>query len=252
MFGNDLPSSQLERAKMLEGFLIGRATGDTTDHQATYSALRQEFMGNLKLRALLPDFVRINRTLDMFWPFIKSQADSYAERRRIIYGGFTPLMDYLEGKNRAPADEIVSDRLQSFDSAGVHEIWNKALNRRKDDPEGAITIARTLLETVCKRILDDQRIAYTNKEDLPKLYSMAAKSLNLAPEQHSEQAIRAILSGVMTVVNGLGTLRNKLSDSHGRGGAPVRPSPRHASLAVNLAGALATFLVETHLQRAER
>jgi hypothetical protein len=79
---------------------------------------------------------------------------------------------------------------------------------------------------------------------------MAAKSLNLAPEQRSEEAIRAILGGVMTVVNGLGTLRNKLSDSHGRGGAPVRPSPRHASLAVNLAGALATFLVETYQQRA--
>jgi hypothetical protein len=60
----------------------------------------------------------------------------------------------------------------------------------------------------------------------------SAKSLNLAPEQHSEEAIRAILGGVMTVVNGLGTLRNKLSDSHGRGGAPVKPSPRHARLSL--------------------
>jgi len=50
------------------------------------------------------------------------------------------------------------------------------------------------------------------------------------------------------MVNGLGTLRNKLSDSHGRGGkSPVRPSERHANLAVNTAGAIATFLVETHL-----
>ena len=106
---------------------------------------------------------------------------------------------------------MVSDQLKTFDSAGVHEIWVKALSRRKDDPEGAITIARTLLETVCKRVLDELGIKYTNKEDLPKLYSMVAKSLNLAPEQHSEEAIRAILGGVMTVVNGLGTLRNKLS-----------------------------------------
>ena len=249
MVDDDLPASQLERAKMLEGFLIGRATGDMTNNQNAYSILRREFIDDPKLGSLLPDFVRINRTLDMFWPFIKSQADNYAERRRIIYGAFTPLMDYLEGKNYAPADDVVSDQLQTFDSAGVHEIWTKALSRRKDDPEGAITVARTLLETVCKRILDEVGNKYTNKEDLPKLYSMAAKTLNLAPEQHSEEAIRAILGGVMTVVNGLGTLRNKLSDSHGRGGAPVKPSPRHASLAVNLAGALATFLVETYLQR---
>lgn len=54
----------------------------------------------------------------------------------------------------------------------------------------------------------------------------------------------------MNLVNGIGTLRNRLSDSHGRGGPlPVRPSPRHASLAVNTAGAVATFLVETHIER---
>jgi hypothetical protein len=84
---------------------------------------------------------------------------------------------------------------------------------------------------------------------LPKLYGAAAKTLNLAPNQHSEEAIRSILGGAMTLVNGIGTLRNKLSDSHGRGGLPVKPSPRHASLAVNTAGAIATFLVETFNER---
>lgn len=53
----------------------------------------------------------------------------------------------------------------------------------------------------------------------------------------------------MTLVNGIGTLLNRLSDSHGRGGMPVKPSPRHASLAVNLAGGVATFLVETFIER---
>lgn len=53
----------------------------------------------------------------------------------------------------------------------------------------------------------------------------------------------------MNLANGIGTLRNRLSDSHGRGGKAVRPSARHASLAVNMAGALATFLVETYLEK---
>jgi hypothetical protein len=86
MFDDALPASQLERAKMLEGFLIGRATGDLTNNQDAYSTLRRKFIDDPKLGSLLPDFVRINRTLDMFWPFIKSQADNYAERRRIILG----------------------------------------------------------------------------------------------------------------------------------------------------------------------
>ena len=111
-------------------------------------------------------------------------------------------------------------------------------------------MARTLIEAVTKRILEETGAEYSDRDDLPRLYGNAAKALNLAPSQHTEEAIKAILGGAMTVVNGLGTLRNRLSDSHARGGRlPVRPSPRHANLAVNVAGAIATFLVETHLEQ---
>jgi hypothetical protein len=162
-------------------------------------------------------------------------------------------MDHLEGTSSMPGDRIASEALGAFDAESVHAVWAKALARRLTDPEGAITTARTLLETVSKRILDEMGETYTDKDDLPKLYANAAKALNLAPNQHTEEPIKAILGGAMGLVNGIGTLRNRLSDSHGRGGKlPVRPSPRHASLAVNTAGAIATFLVETFLDRQAR
>jgi hypothetical protein len=248
-FGFDLPTSPLERAAMLENLLVARATGDMTASSHDYEQLRRDFIADPEIKELLPSFVRTCRTLDVFWPFIKEKAGTYADRRRIISEAFTPLVEHLEGRNRAPGDAVVSDALQSFDADGVHAVWSKALSRRNQDPEGAITVARTLLETVCKRILDEISIIYSDKEDLPKLYALAAKALNLAPDQHTEEPIKAILGGAMTLVNGIGTLRNRLSDSHGRGGKPVKPSPRHASLAVNTAGAIATFLVETHLAK---
>ena len=43
----------------------------------------------------------------------------------------------------------------------------------------------------------------------------------------------------------LGTLRNRLGDAHGQGKKTVRPAARHAELAINLAGSVALFLVET-------
>ena len=248
-FADDLPTGALERVSMLENLLVARATGDMSASNHDYEQLRRDFIADPETKELLPPFVRTCRSLDVFWPFIKDKAGTYADRRRIIGEAFTPLVDHLEGRNRAPGDIVVSDTLQSFDADGVHVVWTKALSRRNVDPEGAITVARTLLETVCKRILDAIPIAYSDKEDLPKLYSMAAKALNLAPDQHTEEPIKAILGGAMTLVNGIGTLRNRLSDSHGRGGKPVKPSPRHASLAVNMAGALATFLVETFLEK---
>lgn len=120
-----------------------------------YEQLRRNFIADPGTKDLLPRFVRTCRTLDVFWPFIKDKAGTYADRRRIIGEAFTPLVDHLEGRNRSPGDSVVSDALQSFDADGVHAVWSKALSRRNADPEGAITMARTLLETVCKRILDD-------------------------------------------------------------------------------------------------
>jgi hypothetical protein len=246
---HEIPSSRTEQARMLEGLLIARATGGTAD-EGVYQYLRQEFMADSALCELLPAFVRTYRNLSAFWPYIQREAERYAERREIIGKAFTPLMDVLEGRNTAPGDKVASDALETFDVDGVHAVWAKAIARRNTDPEGAITVARTLLETVTKRILDECGEIYSDNDNLPKLYANAAKVLNLAPNQHTEEPIKAILGGAMNLVNGIGTLRNRLSDSHGRGGElPVRPSTRHASLAVNTAGAIATFLVETFLER---
>lgn len=237
---------------MLEGLLIARATGGTAD-DGVYQYLRREFMADPAVCDLLPPFVRTYRNLSAFWPYIQREAERYAERREIIGKAFTPLMDFLEGRNTAPGDKVASDALETFDVDGVHAVWGKAIARRNTDPDGAITVARTLLETVTKRILDECGETYSDKDDLPKLYASAAKVLNLAPNQHSEEPIKAILGGATNLVNGIGTLRNRLSDSHGRGGKlPVRPSPRHASLAVNTAGAIATFLVETYQEQQQK
>ena len=237
----------LGRAKELENLLIGRAThGAASDLR--YQELRLEFIKDANTKLLLPEFVKNCRDLDSFWTFIKGQSGHYEPRRIIIRDGFTPLFEYLESPYRTPGDSVISDSLQNFDAESVHSIWSKALERRHADPEGAITVARTLLETICKHLLDKFDIPYNNKEDLPKLYYMAAKSLNLAPDQHIEEPIKAILGGGMTLVNGLGTLRNRFSDAHGSARRPVKPSPRHAALAVNTAGAMATFLVETFIE----
>ncbi|MDR1797211.1 MAG: abortive infection family protein, partial [Clostridiales Family XIII bacterium] len=76
-------------------------------------------------------------------------------------------------------------------------------------------------------------------------------ALRLSPDQHTEEQFKQILGGGMSVVNGLSSLRNKLSDSHGRGARHIKPSRRHAALCVNMAGTIAEFLIETLINRNE-
>ncbi len=241
--------TDLEKAQYLQNLLIAYATGNKTD-DGEYQTIRSELLNNSGAAELVPSFVRTCRDLAQFWGFIKYEKSSYAERRQLIWSSFGPLLDYLDGKSSHPSDAPISDGLKSFDIDGVHAVWAKALKRRESDPEGAITSARSLLETVCKHVLDEAGVTYDKgRVDLTELYRLVAKELNLAPDQHSQDVFKQILGGVTSVVYGLGAMRNRLGDAHGQGKNPVRPAPRHAQLAVNLAGTAALFVIETWLTK---
>ena len=105
---------------------------------------------------------------------------------------------------------------------------------------------------MCKHVLGETGTDYEDSADLPALYKAVATKPKIAPGQHTEDAFKRILGGAASVVEGLGSLRNKIGDAHGHGKKAVRPSTRHAQLAVNLAGAMATFIVETRNERSLR
>jgi hypothetical protein len=238
--------STLQVVEAMENILISRATGGS-ESENRYRALRERLLADVP-REGIPGLVVTCRNLSQFWGYMKKWG-TYAERRHVIWDGFRPLIDRLSDAGH-PADDVVSEALTALQAEHVETTWKKAIERRQTDPEGAITLARSTLESVCKLILDDKAITYTD-DDLPKLHDKVSKALQLAPSGHTEQAFKQILGGCYTVVNGLATLRNRLSDSHGQGAKPVRPAERHAALAVNLAGAMAMFLVETWLARGE-
>jgi hypothetical protein len=243
----------LEKVEKLQAGYIAIATSNASAVEAgTYVRLRQELTDDVRLAAKLPDFVRRCRDTGQFWEFIKAKFRHYAERREYIWGQFLPVLDFLEMQERTPGVDPITAALESFDPENVRAAWQKALDRRGTDPEGAITAARALLETVCKHILDDAGKQYPDDVDLPKLYALTADVMNLAPHQHQESVFRAILGNCQAVVNHLGAIRNKIGDAHGQGRRPVRPKPRHAELAVNLAGTVASFLVATWQDRLNR
>lgn len=246
-----LPELQtdFERAQYLQDMLISFATGGGGDNDH-YQQLRRCFLNNPNTKDLVPSLVRTKRDLSQFWQFIKHKLPTYAERRSLIWSEFGPLLEYLESGQRFPAQDSIDRSLEKLDSDGVQVVWTKALERKASDPEGAITAARTLVESVCKYILDDMQVEYApDKMNLPELYNLTARALLLAPSQHTEQVFKQILGGCSAVVSGLGTLRNRLGDAHGKGKARVKPAPYHAELAVNLAGAMALFLIETFQAR---
>lgn len=238
-------SERSEKVDRFQELLVARATGSAYDAHEEYATLRGELMADTEIGSLVPKFVRTCRTLDQFWSFIQGKFARYKERREYLWSEFQNIHDHLDERQRSPLSLSVEPRLGALDSESVNELWVKAMQRKQTDPQGAITSARSLLESVCKGILDELSVEYNNGDDLQSLYKAIARELSLSPSQHHEQVFKKILSGCVSVVDGLGALRNSLSDAHGQGLKTVRPADRHAELAVNLAGSMATFLVAT-------
>ncbi|WP_299236655.1 abortive infection family protein [uncultured Halomonas sp.] len=234
----------LEQAESMQNMMVDRATGgDASDFE--YFQIRVALLNEPSIAQLVPQMVKTCRSPSQFWSFIK-QIEQYEPRRQFIWSEFRPLLDKLEQVG-APSDMAITDTLGNFDSTHVHMAWQKTLSRRASDPEGAITMAKSLIESVCKHIIEevDGQEYSGRSDDLPALYRKASLALNLAPEQHMEETFKRILGGCSNIVTGLGELRNKVGDAHGQGPRPVKPSPRHAEFAVNLAGTMAAFLIAT-------
>ena len=109
------------------------------------------------------------------------------------------------------------------------------------DYSGAIANARSLIEAVCVKIeleLDSEDIG-ANDGDLPKLFSRVRKLIHLDPSrQDISDSLKQVLSGLSNIVNGISTMRNKMSDAHG---VSYKASRYHAELAVNAAETLTDF-----------
>jgi len=231
-------------AEQMKNMLVACATGGRAD-EMDYQRFRRALLDDPKAKARTPRFIETCRASDEFWEFIKHKFPSYRERRQFLWSEFNPLIEFLEQQARSPMTDVPAEVVLRPDWEGVQAAWRKALERKATDPEGAITAARTLLEATCKHILEEAKVVYDPKADLPKLYGLVAERLSLSPGQHVEKVFKQVLGGCTAVVEGLGALRSKIGDAHGQGKKAVRPAPRHAELVVNLAGSMATFLAAT-------
>jgi hypothetical protein len=241
----DLPDDEAARAACLQELLIAHATGGPASN-GDYVELRRGLLEDAGAGRFLPQFVRSCPDLASFWGWIKVAEPTYAGRRELIWRAFVPLLDHLESADRPSPEPAPMTGPISLETAAVRAAWERALGRSLSDPDGAIMAAHTLIEGLCRRVLDDAGASWGRKDDLPKLYGKAAKVLKIGPSHRARKAMRPVFEGCTDVVLGLLALPVGDRDPSRRGGKkPVRAAPRHAQLAVNLAGALALFLAET-------
>ncbi len=123
-----------------------------------------------------------------------------------------------------------------------------------DNPGLAFDLAKTLIESVCRAVLGERNIAFSQDDDLPKLFKAASQSLPFLPaaasgEGEIRRSLTQTLSGLHTVIQGICELRNQCGFASHGAGAPRPPmESAQALLAAEAADTIVGFLHRVHRQ----
>ena len=169
----------------------------------------------------------------------------YATGGKIIHSAFGP------GSSTASLQGL----LKRKDFPAVRDEFSRATENVEVKPREALSAAANILEAICREyIVQHSGLQMPNKPDLQSMFGVVRKHLGFDPGAIEDGDLKGILSGLITVVNGIGALRTHASSAHSQGTSKriYKLTPRHARLAIHGAHAVASFLLETWEERDKR
>jgi len=119
-------------------------------------------------------------------------------------------------------------------------------------PDFAFDLSKTLVETVCKTVLEDLGQTIDPNWDCPRLLKETTNRLSFLPVDcpepaKSREAIEKIMRGFLQSIQGLCELRNRFGiASHGRDAFAARMGNQQATLAAQSADTIVSFLYRVH------
>ena len=112
-------------------------------------------------------------------------------------------------------------------------------------PREAVSAASNILESICRVYIEENQLNMPNKKDLKNLFDVVRKSLNINREAVEDEDLKRIISGIISVVDGIASLRTHSSSAHGAGIKQYNLRPRHARLAIHSAHTIGLFILES-------
>jgi hypothetical protein len=156
------------------------------------------------------------------------------------------------GAETALPTKSLTDVLKARDLGEVDKEFERSLAHVESDPPAAIAAACSILESLFKVYIEDNGLELPADQSLKPLWKTASKHLGFDPAAVEDDDIKKILSGLNSVVDGIGSLRTHRSTAHGQGRRVYRIQTRHARLAIHASHTLVGFFLETWDERKRR
>ena len=123
-----------------------------------------------------------------------------------------------------------------------------------ENPGLAFDLAKSVVESACRTILTERKIAFGSDDDLPRLFKTVTNNLPMLPvaasnEAEARRSLAQTLNGLHTSLQGVCELRNAYGfASHGSDGPRLVMESVQALLAAQAADTIVGFLYRVHLQ----
>lgn len=184
---------------------------------------------------------------DLYWG---SSISRYDERYARIYKKCKIIIDRLEGGSSAIA-KTADDLKGKFSSEYMSQQIELMVSMQSTNPTNAIGLAKELIESCCKTILDELDIEWSKNDDVPQLTNKALGALNLLPANIHEtdqgaDAIKAVLGNLRAIPTKLAEIRNPFGSGHGKSASFQGLEERHAKLAVGSSITFVDFVWSTY------
>ena len=241
--------STISHHKTLENlFYRAGAVGDVpegncvTKCQAWLARLHEEVEDSLQVLGRV-----VEEFMDVDHPGWGDQQEGRRQIRDVLARS---RMHYVQGghiSNLAGADATASvlDHLRERKLDSVEEEVHRSLQHAVTDPAAAVTAACAMVESMCKIYIGDHGLDLPARQDIGSLWKIVSKHVGFDPGSKEDNDVRRVLSGLVSVVTGIGALRTHAGSAHGRGRKRYRLQPRHARLAIHAAHTIVGFLLET-------
>ena len=143
------------------------------------------------------------------------------------------------------ATKTLEEILRSKDIEAIELEFHRAMENINTDPPASLTAACAIIESICKLYIEENELSTPKDASIKPLWATVASDLKFDPSKVEDIDLKKILTGLISVVDGIGALRTHAGSAHGRVNLRYKIQPRHARLAVHASHTLAVFLLES-------
>lgn len=249
----DIASGRETHATLDSLFTYAGAAGDPPDGSKPAKALEWLRRTNKEISIQQPLDV-LGRLIENYMEMQLNPNDSWDQQRLQDREKITKTLAQCElryvrggkivGSLGAPS-RTLEEFIRERDISAIDTEFNRALSNVETNPREAVSAASNILESLCKVYIHDEHLEKPAKQDLKPVWSIVRKHLGFDPSLVEDQDLQIILSGLISIVEGIGALRTHASSAHGAGRSSYKIEPRHARLAIHASHTVTLFVLES-------